>query len=184
MTVTGSADSLRPGRYHARMNVPRVAVTLIAGLSAGLIAYSAFYVRGDTGGVMQYLRERGDMRDLAASGAGAAQVEAARRNLAALGAQIADPDFALRMLPAALLVGLLVAGLVWWAFGSRAGRAGRGDVQERMVLRLAYRKGGRFTVEDLQTASPLSEEQARTVTRRMLEAGRLAREGDTFRLVR
>ncbi|GAA5514026.1 hypothetical protein Dcar01_02775 [Deinococcus carri] len=166
------------------MNVPRAAASLIAGLSAALIAYSAFYVRGDTGGVMRYLRERGDVRDLTASGAGAAEVTAAHRRLEALGAQIADPDFALRMLPAALLVGLLVAGLVWWVFGSRAERSGQGDVQERMVLRLAYRKGGRFTVEDLRASSPLSDEQARSVTRRMLDAGRLTREGDTFRLVR
>lgn len=166
------------------MNVPRAAVTLIAGLSAALIAYSAFYVRGDTAGVMRYLRERGDVRDLAASGAGAAVVEAARRELAELGAQIADPDFALRMVPVALLIGVLVAWLVWRAFGSRVGSAERGDVQERMVLRLAYRKGGQFTLGDLSASSPLSDEQARTVTRRMLDAGRLTREGDTFRLVR
>ncbi|EYB67827.1 hypothetical protein DEIPH_ctg032orf0073 [Deinococcus phoenicis] len=166
------------------MNVPRTAVTLIAGLSAALIAYSAFYVRGDTGGVMQYLRERGDVRDLTASGAGAAQVAEAHRHLAALGARVADPDFALRMLPAALLLGLLVAWLVWRAFGSRVERPARGDVQERMVLRLAYRKGGRFTFEDLRAASPLSDEQVQAVTRRMLDAGRLTREGDTFRLGR
>ncbi|MEF2276685.1 hypothetical protein V3W47_00105 [Deinococcus sp. YIM 134068] len=166
------------------MNVPRVAVTVLAGMSAALIAYSAFYVRGDTGGVMRFLRERGDVRDLVASGAGAAEVEAAQRDLAALAAQIAAPDLALRMLPVALLVGLLVGWLVWRAFGSRAGSAGRGDVQERMVLRLAYRKGGRFTLGDLTVSSPLSEEQARTVTRRMQEAGRLTRDGETFRLVR
>ncbi|GBF05225.1 hypothetical protein DAERI_030391 [Deinococcus aerius] len=166
------------------MNVPRAAVTLIAGLSAALIAYSAFYVRGDTAGVMHYLRERGDVKDLAASGASAAAVEAARRNLAALGERVADPDLALRMVPVALLIGVLVAWLVWRAFGSRVGSAERGDVQERMVLRLAYRKGGQFTLGDLGASSPLSEEQARAVTRRMLESGRLTREGDTFRLVR
>lgn len=166
------------------MNVPRVAVTLIAGLSSALIAYSAFYVRGDTAGVMRYLRERGDLRELAASGAETAEVEAARQHLAALAAQIADPDFAWRMLPVACLIGLLVAALVWRAFGNRAGRSERADVQERMVLRLAYRKGGQFTFEDLDASSPLSAEQARAVTRRMLDAGRLIREGDTFRLVR
>lgn len=166
------------------MNVPRVAVTLIAGLSAALIAYSAFYVRGDSGGVMRYLRERGDVRDLAASGAGAAEVEAARRALADLGAQIAAPEFAVQMLPLALLLGLLVAWWVWQTFGSRVGQAGRGDVQERMVLRLAYRRGGQFTVEDLRAASPLSDAQVQAVTRRMLDAGRLTRDGDAFRLVR
>ncbi|WP_034388190.1 hypothetical protein [Deinococcus sp. YIM 77859] len=166
------------------MNVPRAAVTLIAGLSSALIAYSACYVRGDTAGVLRYLRERGDVRDLAASGAGPAEVEAARQHLAALAAQIADPDFALRTLPLALLVGLLVAWLVWQAFGSRASRAGYSDVQERMVLRLAYRKGGQFTFEDLNASSPLTDEQARAALRRLLDAGRLTREGDTFRLVR
>lgn len=166
------------------MNAPRLLVTVISGLSAVLIAYSAFYVRGDTAGVMRYLRERGDVRDLAASGAGAAEVEAARQSLAALGAQIADPEFALRMLPVAALLGLLVGWLIWNLFGSRAGRAARGDVQERMVLRLAYRKGGHFTLEDLRLSSPLSDEQVQAVTRQMLDAGRLTRDGDAFRLVR
>jgi len=166
------------------MNAPRLLVTVISGLSAVLIAYSAFYVRGDTAGVMRYLRERGDVRDLAAGGAGAAELEAARQNLAALGASIADPEFALRMLPVAVLIGLLVGWLVWRLFGSRSGRAGRGDVQERMVLQLAYRQGGRFTLRELRSGSPLSDEQGQAVTRRMLEAGRLTRDGDTFRLVR
>ena len=35
-----------------------------------------------------------------------------------------------------------------------------------------------------QIGARLPAEQARAVTRRMLEAGRLIREGDTFRLVR
>lgn len=166
------------------MNVPRVAVTLIAGLSSALIAYSAFYVRGDTAGVMRYLRERGDVRDLAASGAGAAEVAAARQSLAALAAQLAAPEDAARMLPVALLIGLLVAWLVWRLFGSRVERPARADVQERMVLRLAYRRGGHFTLGDLAGSSPLTEEQARAVTRRMQEEGRLTRDGETFRLVR
>lgn len=166
------------------MNAPRLLVTVISGLSALLIAYSAFYVRGDTAGVMRYLRERGDVRDLEAGGADPATLEAARQSLAALGAQIADPELALRMLPVAALIGLLVGGLVWRLFGSRAGRAGADDVQERMVLRLAYRRGGRFTPEDLRSASPLSDDQVQAVTRRMLEAGRLTRDGDSFRLVR
>ncbi|MBB5233626.1 hypothetical protein [Deinococcus budaensis] len=166
------------------MNAPRLLVTAVSGLGALLIAYSAFYVRGDTAGVMRYLRERGDVRDLAAGGADAATLEAAHQSLAALGAQIADPAFALRMLPVAALIGLLVGALVWRLFGSRAGRVGAGDVQERMVLRLAYRRGGRFTLEDLRADSPLSDEQGRAVTRRMLDSGRLTRDGDSFRLVR
>lgn len=166
------------------MNAPRLLVTAVSGLGALLIAYSAFYVRGNTAGVMRYLRARGDVRDLEASGAGAATLEAARQSLAALGAQIADPELALRMLPVAALIGLLVGALVWRLFGSRVGRAGADDVQERMVLRLAYRRGGTFTLGDLRADSPLSEEQGQAVTRRMLEAGRLTRDGDRFRLVR
>lgn len=166
------------------MNAPRLAVTLISGLSAALIAYSAFYVRGDLGGVMGYLRERGAVRRLAAGGASAEQVEAARAQLRALAERVGDPLYAAQMIPAALLIGLLISVLIWYLFGSRAARPEQGDVQERMVLRLAYRKGGRFTLDDLGSASPLSAEQARAVTRRMLDAGRLTREGDTFSLVR
>lgn len=166
------------------MNAPRLLVTVLTGVSAALIAYSAFYVRGNTAGVMRYLRERGDVRDLEASGASAAAVRAAQENLSALALSIADPELAARMIPVAVLLGLLVGWLVWRSFGSREGQAGRGDVQERMVLKVAYRRGGHFTAEDLRRLSPLSDEQVGTVTRRMLEAGQLVRDGDTFRLVR
>ncbi|MCP2013972.1 hypothetical protein L1280_001109 [Deinococcus sp. HSC-46F16] len=166
------------------MNAPRLLVTVLTGASAALIAYSAFYVRGNTAGVMRYLRERGDVRDLEAGGAGAAAVRAAQENLSALALSIADPEFAARMIPVALLIGLLVGWLVWRSFGSREGQAARGDVQERMVLKVAYRRGGQFTAEELRRLSPLSDEQVGTVTRRMLEAGQLVRDGDTFRLVR
>ena len=166
------------------MNVPRVLLTLISGLSASLIAYSVFYVRGDLGGVMEYLRERGAARRLAEGGASAERVEAARAQLRALAEQVGDPALAAQTVPVALLIGALIALFVWRLFGSRVGRPEQGDVQERMVLRLAYRKGGRFTLGDLDTASPLSAEQARAVTRRMLDSGRLTREGDTFSLVR
>lgn len=166
------------------MNAPRLLATVLTGASAALIAYSAFYVRGDTAGVMRYLRERGDVRDLEASGASEAAVRAAQENLTALALGIAAPEFAARMIPVAVLIGLLVGWLVWRSFGSRAGQAGRGDVQERMVLKVAYRRGGQFTAEELRRLSPLSDEQVGAVTRRMLEAGQLVRDGDTFRLVR
>ncbi|WP_027460211.1 hypothetical protein [Deinococcus murrayi] len=166
------------------MNAPRLLTTVLTGVSAALIAYSAFYVRGNTAGVLRYLRERGDVRDLEASGADAAAVQAAHENLTALALSIADPAFAARMIPVSLLVGLLVGWWVWRSFGSRAGQAGRGDVQERMVLKVAYRRGGQFTAEDLRRFSPLSEEQVGTVTRRMLETGQLVRDGDTYRLAR
>ncbi|WP_104989916.1 hypothetical protein [Deinococcus sp. NW-56] len=166
------------------MNAPRLLVTMLTGVSAALIAYSAFYVRGDTAGVMRYLRERGDVRDLEAGGASAAAVRAAQDNLSVLALSIADPEFAARMIPVAVLIGLLVGWLVWRSFGSREGQAKRGDVQERMVLKVAYRRGGQFTAEELRRLSPLSEEQVQAVTRRMLEAGQLVRDGDTFRLAR
>ena len=77
---------------------------------------------------------------------------------------------------------LLVGALVWWAFSRRQSGTPRTDIQERMVYRLAHRKGGRFTLDDLRAASPLTDEQARAVTARLLDLGRLTRDGDTFRL--
>ena len=85
----------------------------------------------------------------------------------------AYPDLALKLWPVALLLGLLTGSMVWVFFGSRAGRAEASDVQERMLLRLAYRLGGRFTLGDVATASPLNEAQAIHAVRRLREAGRL-----------
>ena len=51
-----------------------------------------------------------------------------------------------------------------------------------MVYRLAHRLGGHFTLDDLSARSPLTEEQARAATARLLDLGRLTRDGDTFRL--
>ena len=159
----------------------KTALSLIAGLSAALIAYSAFFVRGDLGGVMAYLRARGALRRLRESGT-PEQVAQGQAQLQALGQQVGDPALAAQLIPLALTVGLLVGVLVWWAFSRRQSGTPRTDIQERMVYRLAHRKGGRFTLDDLRAASPLTDEQARTVTARLLDLGRLTRDGDTFRL--
>nr|WP_230296451.1 chromate transporter [Deinococcus sp. 6GRE01] len=96
--------------------------------------------------------------------------------------EAAYADLAAQLIPLALTVGLLVGVLVWWAFSRRQSGTPRTDIQERMVYRLAHRKGGRFTLDDLRAASPLTDEQARAVTARLLDLGRLTRDGDTFRL--
>ncbi|WP_418514390.1 hypothetical protein [Deinococcus sp. RM] len=163
------------------MNVLKAVLSAIAGLAAALIAYSAFFVRGDLGGVMGYLRARGALRRLREDGT-PEQISAAQAQLHALGQQVGDPAFAGQLIPLALLIGTLVTGLVWWAFTRRQQDAPRLDIQERMVYRLAHRLGGRFTLDDLSARSPLTEEQARAATTRLLDLGRLTRDGDTFRL--
>ncbi|MFN4253277.1 hypothetical protein [Deinococcus sp.] len=163
------------------MNVIKTALSLIAGLSAALIAYSAFFVRGDLGGVMAYLRARGALRRLRESGT-PEQVAQGQAQLQSLGQQVGDPALAAQLIPLALTVGLLVGVLVWWAFSRRQSGTPRTDIQERMVYRLAHRKGGRFTLDDLRAASPLTDEQAQAVTARLLDLGRLTRDGDAFRL--
>lgn len=84
-----------------------------------------------------------------------------------------DPLLAARLIPLELLLGVLVGVLVYRTFGRRQATAPRPDTQERMVVRLALRKGGRFTLEDLSESSPLSAQQAREVVGRMVETGRL-----------
>ena len=166
------------------MNPARLLLSLIAGASAALIAFSAFYVRGDTGGVFRFLRARGEAKRLDAAGAGPEAVAAAKAKALAIAEQFADPAFATQMLPAAVLIGIVAAVLVWILFGRRAEQAASGQVrpgvEERMVLKFAYRHGGRFTLRDLATESPLSPEQARVVTGRMLERGELRREGESY----
>lgn len=156
--------------------MPRTFLSVIAGCSAALITYGAAFVRGDLSGVMAYLRARGALRRLREAGADGGALSAARERLQALGEQVADPGLAARLIPLALLLGLIVAALVWRLFSRQIARPARADAQERMVYRLAHRKGGHFTLRELHQHSPLSEEQARAVTARLLEAGRLTRE--------
>lgn len=94
-----------------------------------------------------------------------------------------DPLLAARLIPLELLLGLLAGVLAYRAFGRRQVTAPRPDTQERMVTRLALRRGGRFTLLELAESSPLTETQAREVLGRMLETGRLNRDGDAYRLL-
>lgn len=165
------------------VNVIRLILPVVAGLSAALIAYGTAYVRGDLGGVTQYLRARGALRRLEGGSAAQEQLAAARAALRELGQQVGDPSLAARLWPLELLIGLLVAWLVWRLFSRQLSTGPRPDIQERMVERLAHRLGGRFTLADLSRSSPLSDDQARAVTARLLEQGRLTRSDDTFEFV-
>lgn len=166
------------------MNPARFFLSLIAGAAASLIAFSAVYVRGNLGGVFQFLHARSVAKKLVAHGASAEEITQAKAHALAIAQTFADPNLATRLIPLELGVGLLAAALVWRLFGQRVARAEAGqerpDVQERMVLRFAHRSGGRFTLRDLAERSPLSAEQAREVVARMQEQGQLRREGESW----
>lgn len=155
------------------MTLLRTLTAAIFGFAFSLIAFAAFYVRGNLGAVFRYLGARGDARRLEAAGAAPEQLAAAQAQVHALADAAANPDFAVRMLPLCLALGALAGYGVWRLFGSRAGRAEAGDVQERMLLRLAYRRGGRFSLEDVAASSPLTEVQAIHAIRRLKDRGRL-----------
>lgn len=165
------------------MSALRLTLAVIAGAAATLIAYSAAFVRGDLGGVFAYLHARAALRHLrqAATPDGVA-VAAAQVHLRELGQRVADPELATRLLPLLLLLGAAVGALAWMAFGRQARGEARPDVYERMVFRLAHRRGGRFTHRDLLEHSPLDERQAQAVTARLLERGRLERRGEEYHL--
>lgn len=168
------------------MNAARLLLSLIAGAAATLIAFSAVYVRGNVGGVFQFLHERGVAKRLAAAGADAQEIAAAKAKALAIAQTFADPQLATRLIPLELGLGLLAAYAVWQVFGRRIQQSEGGerpDIQERMVLRFAHRVGGPFTVQELTERSPLSAEQAREVVTRMLERGDLRHEGEGYALV-
>lgn len=96
--------------------------------------------------------------------------------------EVGDPLLAFRLIPLELLLGVLVGVLVYRAFGARAQTPPRADTAERMVLRLAMRRGGRFTFEDLVQASPLTEAQARDTVARLVANGRLAEDAGRYQL--
>ena len=95
-----------------------------------------------------------------------------------------DPALAIRLIPLELLLGLVVGTLVFRSFGRRQQAEPRPDSQERMVTRLALRRGGTFTLSDLLESSPLTEMQAREALGRMVDSGRLEDEGVKYRMPR
>jgi DNA-binding IclR family transcriptional regulator len=52
-----------------------------------------------------------------------------------------------------------------------------------MVIRLALRRGGPFTLTEVIELSPLNDEQAQEALNRMVESGRLSYEDATYRLL-
>ena len=96
---------------------------------------------------------------------------------------VPDPVLAARLIPLELLLGLLAGLRVYRLFGHRQAQPPRADSQERMVTRLALRRGGQFTLAELSEATPLTAQQAREVVGRMRAAGQLrAEEGGSYRL--
>ncbi|WP_293912017.1 hypothetical protein [Deinococcus sp.] len=96
--------------------------------------------------------------------------------------RFADAALAFNMIPVELLGGALIGWMVYWLFGGRATQAARSDIQERMVERFAHRRGGQFTLPELETQSPLSPEQARAAVATLSAQGRLSVDGETYRL--
>ena len=96
--------------------------------------------------------------------------------------RVADYQLAFNMIPVELLGGLIVGLIVHRLFGGRATQAGRSDIQERMVYRFAHRRGGQFTLPELESQSPMTSEQARVAVATLVTQGRLQVEGETYRL--
>ena len=94
-----------------------------------------------------------------------------------------DPALAIRLIPLELLLGLLTGVIVFRSFGHRQQVEPRSDIQERMVIRSALRRGSPFTLSDVIEWSPLNDEQAQETLDRMVEAGRLAYDNSEYRLL-
>jgi len=91
-----------------------------------------------------------------------------------------DYVLAFQLIPLELLVGVLVGVAVYRAFTRRAALGPREDTAERMVMRLAMRRGGRFTLDDLVSASPLDEAQAQQTVARLVNSGRLREDAQQY----
>ncbi len=94
-----------------------------------------------------------------------------------------DPFLAARLLPVELLLGVLAGLLAYRTFGHQQQSQQRPDAEERMVMRLALCRCGSFTLTELFEESPLTEDQAQWATQRMVDTGRLSREGETYSLI-
>ncbi len=95
-----------------------------------------------------------------------------------------DPALAIRLIPLELVLGLVAGVVVFRSFRHRQHSEPRLDTQERMVTRLALRRGGSFTLSELLESSPLTEEQALETLSRMMESGVLEEEGLRFKIPR
>ena len=166
------------------MFVLRAVVAVVVGFASTLISFAAFYVRGDLGAVFTYLGARGDARRLAEAGGSPAELQAAAAKVHILADAAAHPDFAVQMLPVCLVIGALLGYGAWRFFGGREQRAKKTDVQERMLMRYAYRGGGRFDMSSLLAGSPLDESQARSLIRRLENEGKLQRVEGGWELIR
>ena len=97
--------------------------------------------------------------------------------------RVPDVELAYKMIPLELLTGLLVGGLVFWLFGRRQASAPRSRRAGAHALPLRAPPGRDASpCRNSKASSPLSAEQARQVVGRLTEAGRLVREGDSYRL--
>lgn len=91
-----------------------------------------------------------------------------------------DPLLAARLLPLEVLLGVVAGVLAYRSFGRQLSGVQRPDAEERMVIRLALRRRGRFTLAELVEASPLTGVQAQQVTARMVDAARLSLDGGVY----
>ena len=146
-------------RYTASVaGFQRMFLSLIGGASAALIAYGVAFARGWPMGMVE--------------------VNGVRK----YGFKLhGDAELAAHLIPLELLIGVLVAWLIYRAFSRRLASGPRADAEERMVYRFAMRKGGRFTLADLEAHSPLGA-GARAAVERMEANGRVVRDGDGYRL--
>lgn len=168
------------------MGWARWVVSIAAGLATFLLSFAIIYVRGDFLGVLTFFRERGKLKRLIESEAPAEQIEMARSQVLELVERLAAPQLAMNLLPLGFILGGLVMWLIWKWFGQKQQDFEqndlRTDIQERMVMRLAHRMGGHFTIRDLTNRSPLNHNQAHDTVTRMQQTGQLLSDGEGFRL--
>lgn len=165
------------------MNLAQFFLSVIAGISASLIAFSIISVRGDLVGIFRFLAARREAKQLLHAQADPALIAQAKAHALQIAQEFADPQKALILWPFEVFIGLIVAVVVWKWFDQRLDTVKtRLDIHERMVLRFAYRHGSVFTLRDLCQKSPLTPEQAHAITAQMRAAGRLVPYGEGYAL--
>lgn len=143
---------------------------IIFGVCSALIALAGIYVRFDLGAVFAYLRARRVAKNLSLQEGHSAAWQAAQTEATRLADAAAFPDDLAKLWPLALLVGALAFALVLRVFNQKSTEKIRPDIKERMILRLAHRKGGAFSVDDLHEA-PLLAAEALEAADRLCENG-------------